>query len=175
MSASFSTVSQAMQRGVLEENLRLQEQIADLQTKHVDVENRYATERRSPLQVVVVYSTPPATFSIECHAGTLSHLPQFLILTHRIEIVQNVMKQQDSLITQLRSAELAARTDIRVMKRTGADESSNRHLNEQLLIEAEQKLKLADHSVGIAKKRNIELQNRCDELSTQWEAERKLR
>jgi flagellar biosynthesis/type III secretory pathway chaperone len=89
--------------------------------------------------------------------------------------VQNVMKQQDSLITQLRSAEQAARTDIRVMKRTGADESSNRHLNEQLLIEAEQKLKLADHSVGIAKKRNVELQNRCDELSTQWEAERKLR
>jgi hypothetical protein len=76
MSASFTTVSQAMQRGVLEENLRLQEQIADLQTKHVDVENRYATERRSLLQVVVAYSAPFATFSIEYHAGTLSHLPQ---------------------------------------------------------------------------------------------------
>lgn len=85
------------------------------------------------------------------------------------------MKQQDSLITQLRNAEQSARTDIRGMKRTGAEESSSRHLNEQLLIEAEQKLKLADHSVGIAKKRNVELQNRCDELSTQWEAERKLR
>jgi hypothetical protein len=52
MSASFSTVSQAMQRGVLEENLRLQEQIADLQTKHVDVENRYATVRSSVLRML---------------------------------------------------------------------------------------------------------------------------
>jgi hypothetical protein len=53
--------------------------------------------------------------------------------------------------------------------------SSKRHLNEQLLVEAEQKLRLADHSVETAKKRNTELQSRCDELSSQWESERKLR
>lgn len=170
-----------MQRGVLEENLRLQEQIADLQTKHVDVENRYVTVRTYrylKLLWYAVYNQPQYLSNMtRAHHITLTLLssPRFLTLTRRIEIVQNVMKQQDSLITQLRSAEQAARTDIRVMKRTGADESSNRHLNEQLLIEAEQKLKLADHSVGIAKKRNVELQNRCDELSTQWEAERKLR
>lgn len=93
----------------------------------------------------------------------------------RIEVVEAVMKQQDSIISQLRCAELAARTDIRNMKRTGAEESSSKHQNEQLLLEAEQNLKLADHSVDTAKKRNIELQNRCDELSAQWEAERKLR
>jgi hypothetical protein len=94
---------------------------------------------------------------------------------YRIEVVEAVMKQQDSIISQLRCAELAARTDIRNMKRTGAEESSSKHQNEQLLLEAEQNLKLADHSVDTAKKRNIELQNRCDELSAQWEAERKLR
>ena len=94
---------------------------------------------------------------------------------HRIEIVEAVMKQQDSIINQLRSAELAARTDVRNMKRTGTEESSSKHQNEQLLLEAEQNLKLADHSVDLARKRNIELQNRCDELSAQWEAERKLR
>ena len=93
----------------------------------------------------------------------------------RVEILQNVMKQQDSIINQLRIAEQAARTDVRCMKRTEADEGSKKHLNEQLLVEVEQRLKLADHTVVTAKKRNAELQDRCDELSTQWEAERKLR
>lgn len=85
------------------------------------------------------------------------------------------MKQQDTLIHQLRQAEQLARTDVRTMKRTEAEEGSKRHLTEQLLVEADQKLKLADHTVLTSKKRNTELQGRCDELSTQWEAERKLR
>ena len=85
------------------------------------------------------------------------------------------MKQQDSLILQLRAAEQSARTDVRGMKKTEAEESSNRHLNEQLLVEAEQKIKLAEYSVETSKKRNTELQSRCDELSVQWETERKLR
>ena len=85
------------------------------------------------------------------------------------------MKQQDNIIHQLRQAEQLARTDVRGMKRTEAEEGSKRHLTEQLLVEADQKLKLADHSVVTAKRRNAELQGRCDELSTQWEAERKLR
>ena len=93
----------------------------------------------------------------------------------RIDIVQGVMRQQDGLISQLRAAELAARTDVRTMKRLEAEEGSKKRLNEQLLVEAEQKLKLADHSVVTDKKRNTELQSRCDELSTQWETERKLR
>ena len=85
------------------------------------------------------------------------------------------MKQQDSLILQLRVAEQTARTDVRGMKKTEAEESSNRHLNEQLLVEAEQKIKLAEYSVETSKKRNTELQSRCNELSIQWEMERKLR
>ena len=85
------------------------------------------------------------------------------------------MKQQDTIINQLRTAEQSARIDIRCMKRTEAEEGSKKHLNEQLLVEVEQRLKLADHAVVTAKKRNDELQTRCDELSTQWEAERKLR
>lgn len=85
------------------------------------------------------------------------------------------MKQQDSLILQLRAAEQSARTDVRGMKKMEAEESSNRHRNEQLLVEAEQKIKLAEYSVETSKKRNFELQSRCDELSTQWEMERKLR
>ena len=63
-----------MQRGVLEENLRLQEQIADLQTKHVDVENRYVTVRtRSVPEVVVVCSVQPTTIPIEYDEGTSYH------------------------------------------------------------------------------------------------------
>lgn len=73
------TDSQSMQRGVLEENLRLHDQISELQKRHVDVENK-------------------------------------------IEIVQNIMKQQDFLISQLRGAEQAARGDIHGMKKTGAEE-----------------------------------------------------
>lgn len=99
----------------------------------------------------------------------------FVTLIFRFEIVQSVMKQQDTLINQLRTAEQAARTDVRCMKRTDAEEGAKKHLNEQLLVEVEQRLKLADHAVVTAKKRNAELQTRCDELSTQWEAERKLR
>lgn len=35
--------SQAMQRGVLEENLKLQEQIAEMKSKQSEVENRWVT------------------------------------------------------------------------------------------------------------------------------------
>ena len=66
------------------------------------------------------------------------------------------MKQQDTLIHQLRQAEQLARTDVRTMKRTEAEEGSKRHLTEQLLVEADQKLKLADHTVLTSKKRNTE-------------------
>ena len=99
----------------------------------------------------------------------------FVTFIFRFEIVQSVMKQQDIVINQLRTAEQSARIDVRSMKRTDAEEGSKKHLNEQLLVEVEQRLKLADHAVVTAKKRNAELQTRCDELSTQWEAERKLR
>ena len=90
----------------------------------------------------------------------------------RIEHLQVQMKTQDAVISQLRSAENAARNEIQALRKTHSDEHSQRILNEQLVVEAEQKLKLAEHSAELAKKRNAELQTRCDELSGQVVSER---
>lgn len=90
-------------------------------------------------------------------------------------MLQNAMKQQEVIINQLRAAEQAARNEIVALKKSASEETSKRHLNEQLLMEAEQKIKLAEHTVEIAKKRNVELQARCDELTAQCESERKMR
>ena len=118
------TESQSMQRGVLDENLRLHDQIAELHRKQGEEEMR-------------------------------------------IDHLQVQMKTQDAVISQLRSAENAARNEIQALRKTHSDEHSQRILNEQLVVEAEQKLKLAEHSAELAKKRNAELQTRCDELSGQ--------
>lgn len=118
------TESQSMQRGVLDENLRLHDQIAELHRKQGEEEMR-------------------------------------------IDHLQVQMKTQDAVISQLRSAENAARSEIQALRKTHSDEHSQRILNEQLVVEAEQKLKLAEHSAELAKKRNAELQTRCDELSGQ--------
>ncbi len=126
------TDSQSMQRGVLDENLQLHDQISELHRKQSEV------------------------------SGRIDHL-------------QAQLKTQDGVIAQLRSAEGAARTEIQGLRKTHSDEHSQRILNEQLVVEAEQKLKLAEHSMELAKKRNAELQTRCNELSGQMETERKAR
>ena len=126
------TDSQSMQRGVLDENLHLHDQISELHRKQSEV------------------------------GGRIDQLPAQL-------------KNQDGVISQLRAAEGAARTEIQGLRKTHSDEHSQRILNEQLVVEAEQKLKLAEHSMELAKKRNAELQTRCNELSGQMETERKAR
>ena len=126
------TDSQSMQRDVLDENLRLHDQISELYRKQSDVSGR-------------------------------------------IDNLQSQLKTQDGVISQLRSAEGAARTEIQSLRKTHSDEHSQRILNEQLVVEAEQKLKLAEHSMELAKKRNAELQTRANELSGQMEVERKCR
>lgn len=65
---------------------------------------------------------------------------------------------QDAVISQLRAVETAVRGEIHGFRKLQSDEHSQRILNEQLVVEAEQKLKLTEHSMELGKKRNAELQ-----------------
>ena len=85
------------------------------------------------------------------------------------------MKQQDGIINHMRQIEQSLRSDISNFKKSSLETVNKRHVDEQELLEAQQKLSLAGHTLEAAKKRNMELQARCDELGKKLEAERKLR
>lgn len=91
------------------------------------------------------------------------------------ETVEAVLKQQDAVITHQRQAEQALRLDMTNLRRSTSETLNKRHVDEQELLEAQQKLSLSVHSLDAAKKRNMELQARCDELGKKLEAERKQR
>ena len=93
----------------------------------------------------------------------------------RIDVLRNTIQQQDTLINQLRQADHNSRSEILSLKKMNAESISKCHMNDQILLENEQKLKLVEHSVDTIQKRNKELQDRCTELAHQMEAERKLR
>ena len=61
------------------------------------------------------------------------------------------------------------------MKKSHFDAIGKKHIEEQDLLEAQQKLSLTINTLDAAKKRNMELQARCDELGKKLEVERKQR
>lgn len=124
--------SQSMQRGVLEENLRLHDQVAEIQIRLTEAQAKY-------------------------------------------EAVDCVISQQDIVIGHLRQVEQGLRGDISNIKKSNLETTGKRHVDEQELLEAQQKLSLTSSTLEATKKRNMELQARCDELGKKLEAERKLR
>ena len=111
------TESQSMQRGVLDENLRLHEQVAEMQRRQAEVEGRVA-------------------------------------------YLQGQLRTQEAAVAQLRAVETAVRGELLGTRKSHADEQSQRVLKEELVVEAEQKLKLTEHAVELGKKRNADLQVR---------------
>jgi len=93
----------------------------------------------------------------------------------KMELMKNVMQQQDALLAQIRQSEQVVRGDCHTFKKTAQDVSTARLNEEQKLLEAKQKLEDTQHGVKSALKRNVELQKRCDELTSQCESERKQR
>ena len=89
--------------------------------------------------------------------------------------MKGVMQQQDSLLSQIRQAEQMVRGDCHAAKKSAQELSGARHIEEQKLLEAKQKLEDSQHGVDSALKRNAELQKRCDQLTSQCESERKAR
>lgn len=89
--------------------------------------------------------------------------------------MRNVMQQQENLLNQIRQSEQSLRNDCQTLKKTATEVEGSRHLDEQKLLEAKQRLADSEHGVKSALKRNEELQSRCDELSSKCESERKAR
>lgn len=85
------------------------------------------------------------------------------------------MRQQDTIITSLKAEELILKNEIIFLKKSLHESKLTQISNEELLLEAQQKASVAEHAVDSTKKRNVQLQARCDELGKKLEAERKLR
>ena len=88
---------------------------------------------------------------------------------------QTILKQQEQLIAQLVSLEQALRTELHASKIEYREFQGKHKLSQQALDEAEQKLKLAEHSIEAANKRNTELHERCTEISNKLKVERELK
>lgn len=93
----------------------------------------------------------------------------------RLAAVEAVMSVQESLIAQLRGSEQGVRGELQSLKRVVTSEGEAQWTRDQALVTAEEKLRSAELGVAAERKRNSELQARCDELASQWDSERKAR
>ncbi len=85
------------------------------------------------------------------------------------------MQQQHLVIGQLEQVETNLRKELQLVQKNSIDELQRYYVDEQTVIEAQQKLVVAELAIEEEKKRNLDLRERCDELSVQTESERKLR
>lgn len=90
-------------------------------------------------------------------------------------ISTDLVKQQDAIIASIRQEDQQLRTEISSLKKSLFEANCRQATDEQTLLEVQQKHSLSEHAIESAKKRNMELQARCGELSKKLEEERKLR
>lgn len=97
------------------------------------------------------------------------------LTNYRLERVSGLMKQQDQVIAQLRSAEHHYRSELMNQQSTNAELRANND-NLQLLAQ-EEKMKYADLEAAQdnSKKLISELRQRCERLREQYEDERQAR
>jgi chromosome segregation ATPase len=126
------SADQGMQRGVLEENLRLNDQVTVLQQRLREVETR-------------------------------------------LESTDKMMKYQETVFNQLRAAEQSAKTELHNYKASTQEAISQRSINDLEKEEWQKKIAMVENEAEKSKKRNVELQARCDQLTAQCEEERKAR
>jgi predicted transcriptional regulator len=89
--------------------------------------------------------------------------------------VNNLLKQQDHLIQQIRKSEKNHLNDAIESKKIITSRDQKIHDVEQSLLEAQQEVQSLTQSMESLTKRNNELQSRCDDLVKSLENERKLR
>ena len=97
------------------------------------------------------------------------------LLLCRLERVSGLMKQQDQVIAQLRSAEHHYRSELMNQQSTNTELRANNE-NLQLLVQ-DTKLKCSDLEAAQdnSKKLISELRQRCERLREQYEDERQSR
>ena len=86
-----------------------------------------------------------------------------------------ILKQQDILISSLRKTERSLRVELQSAKKGVVSDVQQQHVDTQDLVEANQNISVIQKSLSAEKKRNADLQTRCDDLTHSLEKERKLR
>ena len=94
---------------------------------------------------------------------------------NRRETFENLIKQQEIVIQSLKNNEQLLRNELTENKKTIFKLSNKEITDEQIILESNQKNNLSEITFTAAKRRNMELQARCDELGKKLEAERKKR
>lgn len=89
--------------------------------------------------------------------------------------MEQIMRQQDCLLDQVRKSERALRNELQQVKKSAVTDLQRYQEEELLLIETNQKLSAAEHSIAAEIKRNVDLKSRCDDLLILLDQERKLR
>jgi hypothetical protein len=94
---------------------------------------------------------------------------------HRVEAVEVAMGLQEVMLTNLRRADRNVRADGQAAKKAASVEAQQQFIASQARVESEKNLSLLKKSFDSEKGRNSELKNRCDDLTSQLEKERKQR
>lgn len=93
----------------------------------------------------------------------------------RMETIKKLHERQDQIVPNLRASEQQIRSEYLTLK-NNYDDLQEKHQNDLVqLEEVKQNVSDIKHTLSATLKRNEELQSRCDELTSQCEAERKLR
>lgn len=103
--------SQSMQRGALEDNLKLQNQVEKLKSGRVDLEAGY----KKPFRFLF----------------TINPLTVF-VRPNRIELLKSSIQQQESVMPVLRSAEQSAKNELHSAKLAHTDLVGRKHADEQV-------------------------------------------
>lgn len=89
--------------------------------------------------------------------------------------LEQIVGQQETMVVQLRMAELFARDQIQVLKKAHSAVEAERLKDQQRLGEQNQIVKRHEQDTSAALERTEQLQRRCDALTSQAETDRKAR
>jgi E3 ubiquitin-protein ligase BRE1 len=85
------------------------------------------------------------------------------------------MQQQEAQVQQLRNTEQHLRGELQAHKKSLLEAAARQQTEELKVQDNQQNLQDAESRIKAVQKRNVELQSRCDLLTSQSESERKAR
>ena len=99
----------------------------------------------------------------------------YYLCKNRVDSAEGLKRLQDSLMSQLRAAEKQLRAELSNVSRNTSQDGQRIHDLERLVESLQSKLRVAETGLADEKRRVVELQTRCNEVTSSLSSERKAK